>query len=365
MTALDLLIDATLRDPFGAARTHARTGRRVIGYVGADVPVELIIAAGAFPLRVPGLPQTDVAAVDEYLESSFTADVRSIAAQYLRGDLDFLDAVILPRSNDSAQRLYYYLCEMRSRGLTAGPTPLIFDLAKIPRESSRVHTRWATSRLAEELGVELEALPGAVERRNRRRNLLTRCSDMRIPEPGLCGSAVDRIFRTADLCEAESFDTALTLWLTAAPASAGGPRVVLAGSSPPDDRLHRSVESAGGNIVAEFGDHAASAAVLQLLPGAGFLEAIADHYQSSDAGPRAFIDSSSAIEGLVKSVKANGVIVWLTEQEDALNWRLPGEMSVLRRSGIPTLLLTRRRWDGTDGAAGEIIEFINTLKGAP
>ena len=45
--------------------------------------------------------------------------MRSIAEQWLTGELDFLDAVVFPRSDDSAQRLYYYLCELQRRGARA------------------------------------------------------------------------------------------------------------------------------------------------------------------------------------------------------------------------------------------------------
>ena len=41
--------------------------------------------------------------------------------QYLQGAFDFLDSIIFPRSNDSAQRLYYYLSELRRRELSRGP----------------------------------------------------------------------------------------------------------------------------------------------------------------------------------------------------------------------------------------------------
>jgi hypothetical protein len=148
MRAIERLVEDTLRDPLAAARAHAQAGGRVIGYVGAEVPVELIVASGAFALRVPSFAQAGTPMAGRYLESSFSPDIRSIAEQYLQGTLDFLDAIIFPRSNDSAQRLYYYLCELRSRGLVDGPNPLIYDLAKIPRATSLRHTQ--TARLARE-----------------------------------------------------------------------------------------------------------------------------------------------------------------------------------------------------------------------
>jgi len=82
MSELEMMVDAVLLDPMATARARARQGQRVIGYVGAEIPVEVILAAGAFPLRLPGRVQaTDQA--DRYLESRFTPDLRSIAEQYL------------------------------------------------------------------------------------------------------------------------------------------------------------------------------------------------------------------------------------------------------------------------------------------
>jgi benzoyl-CoA reductase/2-hydroxyglutaryl-CoA dehydratase subunit BcrC/BadD/HgdB len=108
MTRLERLVDDALRDPFAAACAHVQGGGRVIGYVGSDIPVELIIASNAFPFRLPSVAQGEVAAADRYLESSFAPEVGSIAQQYLEGKFDLFDALVLPRSNDSAQRLYYY-----------------------------------------------------------------------------------------------------------------------------------------------------------------------------------------------------------------------------------------------------------------
>jgi hypothetical protein len=104
MRALDRLVEDALRDPFAAARACAQGGRAVIGYVGAEIPVELIVASQAFPLRLPEFARATEAA-DVYLESSFMPDVRSICEQYLQGAFGFLDTIILPRSNDSAQRV--------------------------------------------------------------------------------------------------------------------------------------------------------------------------------------------------------------------------------------------------------------------
>ena len=371
MSNLEQLADEALRDPLAAARTHAQGGGRVIGFVGAEIPVELIIAAKAFPLRLPAFAHSSDGAAsgggaasgrggaaDAYLESSFMPEVRSICEQYLQGAFDFAHSIIFPRSNDSAQRLYYYLSELRRQGIARGPEPLIFDLAKIPRDTSRQHSRSAVQSLALQIGARAEALPQAIAQRNRRRELNAAAAAARFNgASGGRGSIMDRLFRAADFCDADVFDSqrfALD-WLKAgeprwAAARANGqPRLLLAGSAPPDERLHLAVEAAGGNVVAELGDHPSRNVAEPMIPvNASFAE-VADHYQESVLGPRAFVNRATEMSSHAKRGGIVGVINWLLEEEDALTWDLPAQTSALAAAGIrypaiePPRLVSKRR----------------------
>ena len=363
MSAFENQVAQALRDPLARARTHAAQGQKVIGFVGAEIPVELIAASGAYPVRLASAVGAKTDLADRYLESTFMPDVRSIAEQYLQGALNFMHSIILPRSDDSAQRLYYYLSELRPRQLPAAPVPLIFDLAKIPRESSRLHSRLATQRLAAEIGVVPNALPGAIRQRNRRRELFLRAMQIRQRPGGIRGSVMDRIFRSADLCDADEFDGDFGEWLSRVDPAGSGPRLLLIGSSPPDERLHAAVEAGGGNVVSEGDAHASRSVSAPLIPAEGSLDAIADHYHALPVSTRAFIDRAAALRNVAKSVAADGVIIWLIEEEDALIWDLPAEMSALQASGTATLRLVRRRWDLGDGALEEITSFTRGLKG--
>jgi hypothetical protein len=159
VSALEILIDAALQDPAAAARRAKASGQRVIGFVGTDIPVELIAAAGAFPWRLPAAAESPTARADAYLEASFQPQERAIAEQWLAGGFDFVDEVVFTRANDSIQRLYYYLCELRRRKLCDGPAPLLFDLCKIPRNSSARRTQAVTVSLSEALGSRINELP--------------------------------------------------------------------------------------------------------------------------------------------------------------------------------------------------------------
>ena len=124
-----------------------------------------------------------------------------------------IDAVVLSRADDSVQRSYYYLCELKRTAGVRGPQPLVFDVAKIPRPSSLAHTHAAIERLAEELGCDLKELPAAIETRNRRRALLARLAVVRATPRPPPGSGTAQLLRAADLLPPAEFDAALADWI--------------------------------------------------------------------------------------------------------------------------------------------------------
>lgn len=362
---LEKIVAKTLLDPLAAGRSHSRAGGTAIGYVGFEIPVELILAAGAMPVQLSGLAHPGSDAADAYLENGFAPSVRVIAEHYLQGNLDFLSHIVLPRSNDSAQRFYYYLCELRRSKKARGPEPLIYDLSKIPRDTSRTYSEQSTRRLASELGTKEADLPKAISQRNQRRWLLKALYDARIHQYNLRGSFVDRVYRAADLCDAESFDIALSDWLEENRRNTrfNGPRLLFSGSAPPDERLHRAVEAGGGNVVSEFGDFHAHSAQLPVIPEEGSISDISNHYYTLNHGPRAFGDRSRLLLSHARDAGVDGIVQWLIEEEETLVWDVPSQTKVLEEAGIPILSMVRRRWDASDGAADEIVSFTIDLGG--
>ena len=88
--------------------------------------------------------------------------------------------------------------------------------------------------------------PDAIERRNRRRRLLEDADALRASQAAPSGPEVERLSRAMDLAFGLEFDTAFAAWLERPRAAHTGPRLILAGSVPPDERLHSVVEAARG-----------------------------------------------------------------------------------------------------------------------
>jgi hypothetical protein len=350
-------VQRLLDDPLAVARAAAQAGSRVIGYVGNDIPVSLILAADALPVRLRGVAGRPAPRADQFLESAHLPEMRDIAEQWLGGALDFLDAVVFPRSDDSAQRIYYYLCELQRRGLCGGPRPLLYDVASIARPSSRDYTLESTRRLARDLGSRDALLEPSLLRARRREALLaqirSRCA---LPTP-LPGSAAMRVCRAAGCDWREAFDAAAMQWLASAPASSATRRVVLAGDAAPTDAVHRAIEDAGGNVVLEWTE---SQAVTN-PPGGDILAMIATQFQERRGPVLAMRENPAWLAEGVRSADADAAVLWLIEEDEALPWEIARQVRNLGRS-TPVLLLSRQGWEVTPDALSRVREFVAGLE---
>ncbi|MFL6577480.1 MAG: 2-hydroxyacyl-CoA dehydratase [Povalibacter sp.] len=335
---------------------------RTIGYVGCDIPVELILAAGATPLGVHGRADQVTPHADRYLEATFTSASRSIAEQWLNGELDHLEAVIFSRSDDSAQRLYYYLCELQRRGLCAGPRPLMYDIAAITRESSLAHTIASTRQLARDLGVSDGALVHSLERVRERNDLLLEIVGSTMAKPAARGSFTQRTLRAAGRDWSSDFDETLRSAQDPTPARSDATPLLLIGSSPADERLHESAERADANIVAtlnaatpyRFADTAREGDVFEQIAR----RCRAHPWREMLQSPQAFC--ARALELQVK-----GVILWVVAEDTGLAWVYPRVERALREHGISVLPLTMQKWNVPDETLDAVANFASTLRTQP
>ncbi|WP_308257670.1 2-hydroxyacyl-CoA dehydratase family protein, partial [Pseudonocardia lacus] len=119
-----------------AARWRA-DGRPVVGCVGADVPVELLTAAGFLPVRLAGDPAADRSAGDAYLGRGLDPVARSVLSRLLAGDYGPLDGLVVSRDCEASLRLFYALRELRrlEPGLGLPPVHLV-DVLHLPHRTT-------------------------------------------------------------------------------------------------------------------------------------------------------------------------------------------------------------------------------------
>ena len=346
MNGLDTLLAGILADPLA----EAMASLPALAYVGSDLPTELLMVPGRAACHLPWDAAQPTPLADQWLESSFVPWTRSVLEFWAQGRFDFFDAVVFSRGDDSAQRLYYYICELQRRSLVAGPTPLIFDVAKAGRTSSVRHTIAAVKRLAEQLEISDLDLQGGIKRANQRRRLYADIEAAR----GSTGCRYERIARASLFADIDD-----RLREASFEAPGPEPRALLSGSTPPDDRLHIAIEATGWVVGGEWYDRS-----LARFGSENSIEiddpavAIGTHAHSQAFGARSFSDHASALVDAAHRARADAVVLWLIEEDEALTWSIPRQRSALAAAGIPVLVATRRRWDASDGIAAEIAEFL-------
>jgi hypothetical protein len=257
---------------------------------------------------------------------------------------------VFSRGGDASQRLYYYVAELQRRGKLAGPSPEIFDIAFVPRDSSLEHTEAAIAALMRRLDVSARMLLDGIESANQLRHRYADLQRQRTAD----GALFERLARALLWSDP-------THWLDefAAPAAvAGTGRCLLAGSMPPDERLHRTIDATGMSVIAEAHALAPGQLGTELdLKGAPLEQALARHLRRTSTGPRAFFDRAAAVVERARTVRADAVVLWLTREDEALAWSAPALQHALADAGLPMLLLPAARWQADDGALEMITEF--------
>jgi hypothetical protein len=290
----------------------------MIASLGPDIPYELLSATGRYAGPLGWQIDREFPRAEQWLESKFPRWACSVVEDWAAGAFDDLDTVIFSRGDDSAQRLYYYVCELRTRGLLAGPQPVIFDVARIGRASSEARCIHSVRQLARLLGASDAALEAAI---------------------AAVGPAAGK-------------------------AETGGRICLLGGTPPPDDRLHRAVAAAGwqaqGRTLTEawLGDGSAA------LAGTGDpCAALGQRLHASISGGRSFADRGAALVAQLRESGASAAVLWFAEEDEVEVWNLPAQRRALDAEGVPVLVLTRRDWRANDGAAEEIAAFLTGLNG--
>ena len=82
------------------------SGRPVVGYFCAHTPEELLWAAGILPVRLRGTGSVDTSYGDQYLGPFNCSFVRHTLSRVMKGELAFLDGLLVTNSCDHIRRLF-------------------------------------------------------------------------------------------------------------------------------------------------------------------------------------------------------------------------------------------------------------------
>jgi benzoyl-CoA reductase/2-hydroxyglutaryl-CoA dehydratase subunit BcrC/BadD/HgdB len=346
----------------------------VVGFFCAHTPEELLWAAGALPLRLRGTGSENTAYADQYLGPFNCRFVRHTLNRLMKGDLAFLDGLLVTNSCDHIRRLFDIFAAKK-----VAPFNHYLDVPHLNSEESFARLtgqlRDLQAKLESSFGTSIsrQALSDAIRLYNRTRALLGRASALRAEEPPRStGSEVLALSVAGASIPKDRFNPLLERRL--AEIEAGdplpanrGPRLLVLGGTLDEPGYLEQIESMGASVVADqlcWGSKSfADLADEEIDP----IDAIARRMLDHMPCPRMLDQYPQRLANLLQAVKqyrVDGIICARLKFCDL--WG--GEIEMLQRSlkqesGIPLLVLERDY--PAAGGAGQlrtrVQAFLETL----
>jgi benzoyl-CoA reductase/2-hydroxyglutaryl-CoA dehydratase subunit BcrC/BadD/HgdB len=314
-----------------------------VGYVGADVPVELITAAGLRPLRLTGKPGRDSALGDRYLGRGVDPVARSILTRILTDDYGPLEAIVVSRDCEASLRLFYALRELHRVEPALGLPPVrLVDVLHLPHHTTTRYVHSKVAQLREWLGrwrtVGDDDLAAAITAHDTLRRSLGRLAALRRANR-LSGT---RFLETVAATTRGPVTEAIALvdrLLAEDLPEVEGTRLFLTGSSHDHPAVYETLERNGFLVVGE--DHDWGELLFARTCAAPTELALAERYQhNGPAAPRASIRQRAA--HTAAAARASGAEVlfsYARVHDDAPPWDFPEQRAA---TGLRAVLAERQ-----------------------
>ena len=277
-----------------------------IGYVGADVPREVIEAAGVIALRLAPIEGIETTFADRVLGPGVDSSIRGILAALLEGAYP-VDRLVLCSESDHTVRLYTTLRRLTGHGLDLW----FVDLLHLPRASTDAYDREQLNRLVDWIGGASD-LAGAIAATNRLRELGDRLSSLR--RGGVVSSRdALAILGAGTALPAGRYAELLEGALGEVERGDGtgdgtGRTVVMLGSDHSDDAVYAAADELGATVVGET--H-------------GWGEALLAGRVGENGDPVARLVSHYRVRPRVGPAPAEVTLAWIQSGDEGYAWSLP------------------------------------------
>lgn len=173
-----------------AATKYKEQGKLIVGVTDANVPEEVIYAAGLLPWRLTGTRSQDISLAQSYHSVNTDVYCNHLLQSLLTGEFDFLDGVVISCEDDDIRRLW-------DSWKYIDKTPFVYQLYAPHTDTQIVRGAYAEAignfkgALEQQFGVTItnEALGNAIQVYNRWRRLLEQLYALRKrDQPPLSGS---------------------------------------------------------------------------------------------------------------------------------------------------------------------------------
>jgi bzd-type benzoyl-CoA reductase N subunit len=340
-----------LADPYGyAKRFKAVSQRKIVGTFCSYAPEEIIVAAGAHPLRLFGTGEK-ISLAEAHLQSYCCSLVRGALEDALGDRLAFLDGVVFPHTCDSIQRL----SDIWRLNIDHGFHLDLVLPVKLDTPSARQYLVDVLKRFREELGAKLGAaitdddLRAAIALYNRIRAALTRIYKLSGDRTGLLkGSDLYALTRAAMIIDRTRLAPLLeevVSGLERAPGEAAETerkRVILSGGVCNHPDVYTVIEEAGGMVVGDDLCTGSRSFEGRIDETAEPVAAIAERLLERVVCPAKHMGLTVRADHLVRLTRqkrAQGVVFFLLKFCDPHAFDYPYLKEALDREGIASMVI--------------------------
>jgi len=331
-----------------ARQLKKASGKKIIGYTCSYTPEEVIMAAGAHPLRLFGTKQ-HISLADSHLQSYCCSVVRGILEEGLSGRVAYLDGMVFPHTCDSMQRLSDIWRMNIPFGLHLDITlPVKLDTASAKDYMIDVLKKFRDD-LSRKLNVEIsdDAVQKAIASTNAIRQSIRAIYDLRNLYPRLMpGEDLYNIVRASMIMDRERLAVMLAETAADLKERAAGikpavvKRILMAGGMCNQPDVYVMIEESGGEIV--WDDFCTGARYFTGLTDAGSdpLSSIGERLLNRVVCPAKHTDLDGRADHIIQLAeekKAQGVIFLLPKFCDPHAFDYPYLKERLEKSGIPLM----------------------------
>jgi len=357
------------------ARELKAAGRKVIGYLSALGPVEVLTAAGVVPIRLKGSVSDPITKADAYMETIVCPFIRNVFDSALKGKFNYLDGMVMPHQCDSTDKT--------NNGWRYGLGLPYWHFLNVPHLTDDSSVDFFKSVLGVFIkslerftGREITAaaLASAVAAHNENRRAMRALYGLRKPDPPLIsGSEMMKVLVAAMSLPVEE-STALIRNVTeevthrpAPPNGRPGSRLMLIGDQIDDVAIPQIIEGAGARLVMD--DLSIGGKIyrsdVDATPDA--LTGIAERYLRKVKLPTTFVSEGNTYEenlearfghmkDCIKKFNINAVILFIYKYCDPYGFEVPSIKGFLESAGTPVLYLEDEYSTSTQGRVKTRVE---------
>jgi benzoyl-CoA reductase subunit C len=343
---------------YGArARELKNSGRKIIGYMSALCPIEILTSAGIVPIRLKGNVSEAITKADAYMETMICPFVRNVFDVALKGKYRYLDGMVLPHQCDSIDRTYdVWSYNLQFPYWHFINYPHVTDAPSI--EFTKDIFRDFVQSLEKFTGTKIsdETIAKAVESHNENRRAMRDLYDLRKEDaPRISGTEMMKVLIAAmslPVEESTNLIRSVIEEVKKRPPTPGGraARIMLVGDQIDDITIANVIEGAGASLVMDdisigskmyWGDVDATVDPVQ---------GITERYLKKLKFPTTFVDEGNTyaenlearfghLRQYITEFRISGVILFIYKYCDPYGFEVPAMKSFIESAGIPVLYI--------------------------